>query len=100
MTRRQAALAATGVAAYLAALLWLDRSVDLSGQLVLGAVTWLVLLGVCLRLPQLRRVQVLLVVGAATCGEITGSIVWGVYTYRLENLLLPASSPRTGTSGE
>jgi hypothetical protein len=86
VTRAQAGLAATGVAAYLAALLWVDRSADLSGQLALGALTWLVLLGVCLRLAPLRRVQALLVVAAATCGEITGSIVWGVYTYRLENL--------------
>jgi hypothetical protein len=86
VTRRQATVAATGVAAYLAALLWVDRITDLSGQLALGALTWLVLLGACRRLPALRRAQVLLVVGVATCGEITGSIVWGVYTYRLENL--------------
>ena len=86
MTRAQAGLAAGGVAAYLAVLLWVDRSVDLGGQVALGALTWLVLLAVCLRLPPLRRTQALLVVGAATCGEITGSIIWGVYTYRLENL--------------
>jgi hypothetical protein len=86
VTRRQAACAAIGVATYIGAVLWVDRSVDVSGQLALGALTWLVLLAACLRLPPLRRAQVLLVVGAATCGEITGSIIWGVYTYRLENL--------------
>jgi hypothetical protein len=86
MSPRVAGLAAAGVAAYLAALLWADRFVDLQAQIALGALTWLVLLAACLRLPPVRRAQALLVVCAATCGEITGSIVWGVYTYRLENL--------------
>jgi hypothetical protein len=35
-----------------------------------------------------RRAQALLVVAVATCAEITGSIIWSVYTYRLENLPL------------
>src|SRR6266550_3721403 len=35
-----------------------------------------------------RRVQTLLVVGVATCMEVVGSILWGVYTYRLHNLPL------------
>jgi hypothetical protein len=30
--------------------------------------------------------QTLAVVGIATLGEVIGSIIWGVYTYRLENL--------------
>jgi hypothetical protein len=33
-------------------------------------------------------VQALAVVVAATCGEVTGTIVWGVYAYRLHNLPL------------
>ena len=90
-TRRAAGLAAGGVAAYLAVLLWVDRFADVWGQVALGAITWLALLAACSRLSPLRRTQALLVVGAATCGEITGSIVWGVYTYRLENL--PAFVP-------
>src|SRR5205807_5135934 len=33
-----------------------------------------------------RRAQVAVVICAATVAEMTGSIVWGVYTYRLHNL--------------
>jgi hypothetical protein len=79
--RRFAALVA-----YLAALLLVDTQVALAGQLALGALTWLVLGLVLLRETPLARAQALVVVGVATCGEIVGSIIWGVYTYRLENL--------------
>jgi len=71
---------------YLAALLLVDTQVALPGQLVLGAVTWGVLGVVLLREKPLVRAQTLVVVAVATCGEIVGSIIWGVYTYRLENL--------------
>jgi hypothetical protein len=37
------------------------------------------------------RVQTLAVVGIATLGEVIGSLVWGLYGYRLENL--PAFVP-------
>ena len=33
-----------------------------------------------------RRAQVAVVICAATLAELTGSILWGVYTYRLHNL--------------
>ena len=72
--------------AFLAALLLVDTQVALPGQLVLGAATWVVLAAVLLRETPLVRAQTLVVVAVATCGEIVGSIVWGVYTYRLENL--------------
>ncbi len=72
--------------AFLAALLAVDTQVALPGQLALGAVTWLVLGAVLLRETALMRAQTLVVVAVATCGELVGSIVWGVYTYRLENL--------------
>jgi hypothetical protein len=74
------------IAAYLAALLWIDRSVDLRGQLVLGAVTWIVLVVAARPLPVERRAQVAVVICAATVAEVTGSIIWGVYSYRLHNL--------------
>jgi hypothetical protein len=67
-------------------LLAADAFVQLPGQLFLGAATWAVLLAACARLSPERRAQVAVVVAVATCGEILGSIVWGVYTYRLENL--------------
>jgi hypothetical protein len=71
---------------YLAALLAIDQVMDARGQLLLGAATWGLLLGVCRRLTPERRAQVAVVIAAATLAELTGSIVWGVYTYRLENL--------------
>jgi hypothetical protein len=80
------ARAAGAVAAYLALLLWADRYVDHAGQLALGAATWIVLLTALRPVSLTLRVQTLLVVAVATCGEIVGSIVWGLYTYRLENL--------------
>jgi hypothetical protein len=73
---------------YLGALLAVDTGVDLRGQLALGALTWVVLLAALRPLPVLARAQALAVVGFATVGEVTGSLVWGVYTYRLHNLPL------------
>jgi hypothetical protein len=84
----RAAVPALGIAAYLAATLALDHYADYHEQLGLGVVTWLVL-GVALsRVPLERRVQALGVVAFATVGEVTGSLVWGVYHYRLHNLPL------------
>jgi hypothetical protein len=74
--------------AYLAALLAVDTQVGLRGQLVLGALTWLVLPAALRPLPPLARAQALGVVAFATVGEVTGSLVWGVYHYRLHNLPL------------
>ena len=82
------ALAAACCAAYLAALLTVDHFSSRTGQLALGAVTWAVLAAVLVRLSPERRVQTLGVVAFATIGEVTGSLVWGVYRYRLHNLPL------------
>jgi hypothetical protein len=83
---RRPGLAAAAIGVYVTLLLFADRYVELPGQLALGALTWLVLLAALTQITPERRAQTLLVVAAATCGEILGSIVWGVYTYRLENL--------------
>jgi hypothetical protein len=74
------------IAGYLAALLAVDTQVDLRGQLVLGAATWIALLVAARPLTSERRLQVTVVICAATVAEITGSIIWGVYSYRLHNL--------------
>jgi len=74
------------IAGYLAALLAVDTQVDLHGQLILGALTWAALVVAARPLPTERRLQVALVICAATVAELTGSIIWGVYTYRLHNL--------------
>jgi hypothetical protein len=79
---------AAAIGAYLAALLAVDTQVGRGGQLALGALTWVVLAALLVPLHADRRVQTLGVVVFATIGEITGSLVWGVYTYRLHNLPL------------
>jgi len=77
--------------AYLAALLAVDTQVGAQGQVALGVVTGAVLLAALGPLPALARAQALGVVAFATVGEVTGSLVWGVYRYRLHNL--PAFIP-------
>jgi hypothetical protein len=74
------------IAGYLATLLAVDTQVELPGQLALGALTWAVLLVAARPLPPERRAQVAVVVCAATVAELMGSILWGVYSYRLHNL--------------
>jgi hypothetical protein len=79
---------AIALPAYLAGLLALDTQVSLHGQLVLGALTFAVLAAALRPLPTLVRAQTVGVVLFATIGEVTGSLVWGVYHYRLHNLPL------------
>ena len=74
--------------AYLAALLGADHFASLHEQLALGALTWLVLAVALVPASLERRAQVVCVVCFATVGELTGSILWGVYRYRLHNLPL------------
>ena len=74
------------IAVFLAALLAVDTQLELPGQLALGALTWIVLLVAARPLPAERRAQVAVVICAATVAEVTGSILWGVYSYRLHNL--------------
>jgi hypothetical protein len=74
--------------AYLAALLAVDTQVGLRGQLALGVLTFAVLAAALRPLSALVRAQAVGVVLFATVGEVTGSLVWGVYHYRLHNLPL------------
>jgi hypothetical protein len=69
-------------------LLWVDRSATYPGQLALGLLTWVVLAAVLVRVSPERRAQALGVVVFATIGEVAGSLIWGVYSYRLHNLPL------------
>jgi hypothetical protein len=68
-----------------------DRHVDRPGQLVLGLATVGLLAALLALHPSTVRVQTLTVVAVATVGEVVGSLVWGLYGYRLENL--PAFVP-------
>ena len=87
----RAAITVSVATTYMAGGLWLDRYVDRPEQLGLGILTALVLGGLLLIQPVAVRAQTLAVVGIATMGEIVGSLVWGVYSYRLHNL--PAFVP-------
>lgn len=79
-------VAFAAIVAFIAVFLTVDIWSTRGTQLLLGAVTWGALL-VALRFARPEvRVQALLVVCVATCVEVLASIVWGVYTYRLENL--------------
>jgi len=84
----QGAVAPALGVAYLAALLGADHFATYHEQLGLGVLTWLVLAAGLTRVPLERRVQALGVVAFATVGEVTGSLIWGVYHYRLHNLPL------------
>jgi hypothetical protein len=68
-----------------------DQHVGHGGQIGLGVFTAAVLVGLLALHPATVRLQTLGVVAIATVGEVIGSIVWGLYTYRLENL--PAFVP-------
>ena len=80
MTRTLAILSFIGV------VLAVDTQVDARAQLLLGLAAWIALALALRGLPPLLRAQTLVVVVIATCAEVVGSIIWGVYTYRLENL--------------
>ena len=77
---------ALAIVGYLAVLLAVDTQVGAGGQLVLGGCTWIALALACRSASPSLRAQALVVVVVATCAEIVGSLIWGVYTYRLENL--------------
>jgi hypothetical protein len=87
----RATLTVSIASAYIAAGLWLDRYVDLREQLLLGVLTAAVLCALLALHPPAVRLQTLAVVGIATMGEVVGSLIWGLYTYRLHNL--PAFVP-------
>jgi hypothetical protein len=71
--------------------LWLDAHVGRTGQLWLGALTVVVLAWLLTLHAPAVRLQALAVVAIATLGEVVGSLIWGLYGYRLENL--PAFVP-------
>jgi hypothetical protein len=68
--------------------LGLDHFTDLGTQVLLGLVTWVLLLVAVRYLSPEHRAQLVLVMAVATCAEVIGSIIWGVYEYRLGNLPL------------
>jgi hypothetical protein len=87
----RAAITLSVAVVYIAGGLWLDRYVDLREQVLLGLLTACVLAALLRLHPSQVRLQTLAVMGFATMGELVGSIIWGVYHYRLHNL--PAFVP-------
>src|SRR5260370_41746109 len=57
-------------------------------QWALGALTFVLLYLAGLKAPKEQRMQVWICVGVATGLEIFGSLIWGVYRYRLHNVPL------------
>jgi hypothetical protein len=82
---------AGAVMAWIGAVLWLDRSGPMAEQVVLGVLTWGLLLGLLAREQPLVRAQTGVVVALATAVEYTFSPLLEVYTYRLETV--PAYVP-------
>lgn len=66
----------------------LDRYADLGAQTLLGVCTWIFLGLAFVHLTPMERAQTSVVVVVATCAEVIGSVIWGVYEYRLGNLPL------------
>jgi hypothetical protein len=81
-------LLALGVPALVAVMLAVDQLVGLTGQRALGVLAFAILAAVCMRLEPALRLQCALIVVVASCGEVLASLVWGLYTYRLENVPL------------
>jgi hypothetical protein len=83
---RAAAITAATVGVWTVGGLALDAQVGKTGQLALGLLTCVVLLALLSLHSSAVRLQTLVVVGIATVGEVIGSLIWGLYTYRLDNL--------------
>ena len=63
----------------IALFLGMDQFVGAGGQLLLGGATWAVLIWACASLSPDERARTALVASVATCAEVLGSIVLGVY---------------------
>ena len=84
--RRVPILTLAVVGTWIVTALWIDQHVGRIGQLGIGLVSAGVLAALLALHPRAVRAQTLAVIAIATLGELVGSILWGVYTYRLENL--------------
>ncbi len=74
--------------AYCIVALRLDAGGDASSQLLLSLSAWVFLFIALRASTREQRGQALAMIGVATLCECFGSIVWGAYRYRLENLPL------------
>ena len=74
--------------AFVAIALPLDRSSTIPQQLALSVLAWAFLAIALIFQPPAIRIQVVALVVLATLLEFVGSLIWGAYIYRLENLPL------------
>src|SRR5207253_1066095 len=81
--RHPALTSAVGLVVCLWAILTIDHFASRESQLLLGGATVLLLVALSTRLSAELRAQLAIVVAMATCFEVLGSIIWGVYRYRL-----------------
>ena len=72
----------------LAAGLAIDVRTDLPGQVAVSAVIWVILFYVLKTFAPAARHAFVACLAIATAGELFLSLVWGLYTYRLENVPL------------
>jgi hypothetical protein len=88
MSVRGSVAYALAFALFVAVALPLDRTTSAFEQSALGLAAWIFLFIALWLQPPAVRVQVAVLVVLATVLEVIGSIVWGAYRYRLENLPL------------
>jgi len=74
------------LAVWLPAALWIDATQPRTAQNLVGVVTWCLLAAALLHANGVERRQVVIAVVVATCFEVVFAIVWGLYTYRFDNL--------------
>jgi hypothetical protein len=84
--RRRHVLTLTVAVVWMGAGLWVESRFGASSQVILGITTACVLVALLLLHPPSVRAQTLVVVAVATLGEVVGSLLWGLYSYRLDNL--------------
>ncbi len=90
MTSAAASIARDATPALIAATLAIGLAVDqhggLAGQLAVAVAAWVMFFHVVRRAQADWRLPLFLCLAWSTAGEIFLSLVWGLYTYRLENL--------------
>jgi len=86
-TRGSLALVVSFIA-FVAIALPLDRSSTAVSQMTLSLLAWAFLAIALVLQPPAIRVQVVVLVIVATVLECVGSLIWGAYRYRLDNLPL------------
>jgi len=79
---------AAAILAVTVAGLAMDHGADVWFQSFLGLCTWIILVAALRYFTPRERAQTICVVLVASCAEVVGSIIWGMYAYRLGNLPL------------